>query len=266
MGPPAIAPGVPRDYYERIAEVDEHHWWYRGMLSIEFVILGERLLRPDQRLLDAGCGTGGLLRYVAEARSFASLAGVDLGSDAIAIARRRVPSARLEVAPLRELPFEDSSFDLVVMHDVLQHVDEREVPASLVELRRVLAADGVLLLRTNGSRRLRREREDWRAYDRAALEETLREAGFECQRITYANMLLSIFAALRRRVPHAPTETSSGVPPADESAFKRQIGFLLLAAEARWLARPGRRLPYGHNLLAVAFASGTANRASSGAG
>jgi ubiquinone/menaquinone biosynthesis C-methylase UbiE len=256
MGSRAIAPGVPRDYYERIAAVDEHHWWYRGMLAVEFVLLGKRLAQPDQRLLDAGCGTGGFLRYAAETGSFASLAGVDVGSDAIEITRRRVPSARLEVAPLRELPFEDSAFDLVVMHDVLQHVDEREVLLSLAELRRVLAPDGALLVRTNGSRRLRREREDWRAYDRKALVATLEEGGFECERVTYANMPLSVLAALRGRVPHAPTETRSGVPPVDRSALKRAIGSLLLAAEARWLARPRRSLPYGHNLLAVAVVSG----------
>jgi hypothetical protein len=138
------------------------------------------------------------------------------------------------------------------MHDVLQHVDEHEIGDSLGELHRVLAPDGALLLRTNGSRRLRRERDDWRAYDRETLEKTLRENGFECERITYANLLLSVLAALRGRVPHAPTETRSGVPPADQSALKRAIGSRLLAAEERWLARPGRRLPYGHNLLAVA--------------
>jgi ubiquinone/menaquinone biosynthesis C-methylase UbiE len=251
MQAPTIAPGVPSDYYDRIAEVDERHWWYRGMLAIECALLGDRLSRPGQTLLDVGCGTGGFLHWAAESGSFASVAGVDLGSSAVDFARRRVPEADLQVAPMRELPFASSSFDLVVTHDVLQHVHEREVAESLRELRRVLAPGGALLLRTNGARRLRVERADWRAYSRSALAETLTNAGLACERITYANLALSLFAAARRRAPHAPTESSSGVPSTD-GRLKSAIGSNLLAAEARWLARPGRSLPFGHNLLALA--------------
>ena len=255
MEAPAIAPGVPSDYYERIAEVDERHWWYQGMLALECALLGDRLSRRGQRLLDAGCGTGGMLRWALESGSFDSVAGVDLGSDAIEIARRRAPAADLRVAPLRELPFEDSSFDLIVSHDVLQHIHERELDASLGELRRVLAPGGAFLLRTNGSRRLRRERDDWRAYSRDALEQTLNQGGFVCERITYVNVLVSLLAVLRGRAPHAPSEERHGVPSMEEGALRRAVGSRLLAAEARWLSRPGRSVPFGHNLLAVAVSA-----------
>jgi SAM-dependent methyltransferase len=252
MNAPTIAPGVPADYYERIAEVDERHWWYRSMLAIEFALLGDRVSRAAQRLLDAGCGTGGFLHWAADSGLFASVAGVDLGSEAIDLARRRVPEADLRVAPMRELPFAAASFDLVVMHDVLQHIHASEIDESLRELRRVLSPDGVLLLRTNGSRRLRTEREDWRAYDLDSLEETLHRGGFKCERITYANFVLSLLAAARGRSPHAPTETRHGVPPHDEGSIKSAIGRFLLGAEERWLSRAGRSLPFGHNLLTVA--------------
>ena len=62
-----LAPGIPKDYYRRIFEDEERHWWYRGMLSITAALLGERLTRPGQRLLDAGCGTGGFLELGARA-------------------------------------------------------------------------------------------------------------------------------------------------------------------------------------------------------
>jgi SAM-dependent methyltransferase len=254
MNAPAIAPGVPADYYERIADVDERHWWYHGMLAIECALLGHRLERREQRLLDAGCGTGGMLRWALDSGRFAEVAGADLGSDAIELARRRVPEADLRVAPLRELPFADGSFDLIVSHDVLQHIHERELDESLRELHRVLAPEGALLLRTNGSRRLRRERDDWRAYDRAGLEETLRRGGFACERITYVNAVISLAAVVRGRAPHAPSETRHGVPPVDQGRLRSAVGRRLLAAETRWLSPPGRSLPFGHNLIAVAIA------------
>src|SRR5438093_7588237 len=211
MSEGALAPGVPPDYYERIAEVEDRHWWYLGMRRITAALIGDRLRRPGGRILDAGCGTGGLLRWALDLGSFDSAAGIDIGATAIELARRRVPEADLRVGSLRELPFGDGTFDLAIMNDVLQHVPEDEVDASLSELRRVLGSGGALLLRTNGARRLRRERDDWRAYDRATLRAELVRAGFVVERVTYANMLLSLVAGLSGRTPHAPSETSHGI-------------------------------------------------------
>jgi len=250
MTSPATASGIPSDYYNRLADVDESHWWYQGMHAISRAMLGERL-RPGLRVLDAGCGTGGFLRFLLEECRFSTAAGVDIGSAAIALARRRVPEADLRVAPLRALPFTDESFDLVVTNDVLQHVPEEDVAASLRELRRVLATEGSLLVRTNGSRRLRRERSDWRAYDRATLRRELEVAGFVVERLTYANAALSLLAAARGRVPHAPSEERHGIPAGTTGGLAAAVGRSTLRAEARWI-ESGRALPSGHTLFALA--------------
>jgi len=249
---PALAPGIPASYYQRILENEQGHWWYRGMLAITAALLGERLGRPGQRLLDAGCGTGGFLRWALARGSIASAAGVDIGSAAVQLARASLPGVDLRPAPLKSLPFEDRSFDLVVSNDVLQHVHEDELEQSVGELRRVLTANGTLLLRTNGARRLERERDDWRRYDRRSLERQLVQAGFACERLTYANTVLSLYGLARGRSPHAPSETADGIPDSRPSPLVSAIGGRLLAAEARWLSGRGRRLPYGHTLFAVA--------------
>src|SRR2546425_868787 len=103
----ALAPGVPADYYQRIYAAEERHWWHLGMREITRSLLGDRLTRPGSRLLDAGCGTGGFLRWALDSGSFAFAAGVDLGSAAIELARERVPDAELTVAALTALPFDD---------------------------------------------------------------------------------------------------------------------------------------------------------------
>ncbi len=242
-------PNVPGDYYRRLRDAEEHHWWSDGMRAITASLLDGRL---HGVLLDAGCGAGGFLAWVREQGTFARLCGVDVSSEAVELARQAVPDAEIDVAPVHELPFADDSFDVVVLADVLQHVAERDVDSSLRELRRVLRPDGVLLVRTNGSRTGRRVRDDWRLYDARSLTDTLTRAGLRVDRLTHANMVLSALG----REPAPPTESSCGIP-APAGRLRAAVGTGLLQAEARYLRVPGRSLPRGHTLFAVASRPGS---------
>jgi SAM-dependent methyltransferase len=252
MSAPSLT-GLPDDYYRSLFAVEEQHWWHRGMREITRALLGERLARPNVRLLDAGCGTGGFLRWASEVASPARLAGVDLSAEAVALAGARVPAADLQVATVAALPFADGAFDVVFLNDVLQHVHEDELATSVRELGRVLAAGGALLVRTNGARHGRRSAADWRLYDAQALSSVLAEGGLRCERLTYANALGSLWAATRGHGPKPPSGSSHGIPAASPG-LAGAVMYRSLALEARFLRRHGRRLPYGHTLLAVAVA------------
>jgi SAM-dependent methyltransferase len=95
-----------------------------------------------KRVLEVGCGAGtDLVRF---ARGGAIVAGVDLSSSAIALARRNFEQQGL-TADLREadgehLPFPDDSFDLVYAHGVLQYTANSRALAG--ECRRVLKPGG----------------------------------------------------------------------------------------------------------------------------
>lgn len=234
---------VPADYYRRLHEVDSRHWWHLGMRSIEAALLAGRL---QGSVLDAGCGTGGFLAWAAARGTFTRLCGVDISAEAVELAREVAPAAELHVASLDRLPFGDGEFDLAVSHDVLQHVPEDVLDAGLRELRRVIRPGGTLLVRTNGDRSARRERDDWRAYDAAMLAADLRRAGFAVRRVTHANALLS----LAESPPRAPTGERCGIP-ARSGPVRAAVGSALLRAEATVVGRGGR-LPFGHTLFALA--------------
>lgn len=242
-----LAPGVPNDYYKRIHDVEDDHWWFEGMRAISRTLLAGRL---SGQVLDAGCGTGGYLRWLLDNGAFSGAAGVDVASEAIQFARARVPEAELHVAPLSSVPFAGGQFDLVVANDVLQHIDEPETAGSMAELHRVLRPGGTLLARTNGSRRLRRERSDWRAYDAGTLRRQFEDGGFTVERITYANCLPSLWGRSRGRVPHAPSDERHGIPVADPP-LRSTVGRRLLQLEALVLSLPVIEIPYGHTLFAL---------------
>jgi SAM-dependent methyltransferase len=243
--------GLPADYYRRILEVERSNWWHRGMRDIASALLGDRLARGG-RLLDAGCGTGGVLAWLRGAGPFGSLAGADIAGEAIEFARGQVPEADLRVAPLDAMGWDDASFDLVVCNDVLQHVPSARLGASVSELARVIAPGGALLVRTGGARATRSERDDWRIFDADGLRSALHAGGLAVERITYANGAGSLAAAARGASPKAPSHESSGIPVGGRSRA-RDPRYLALRAEAAWLAGgEDRAIPYGHTLLALA--------------
>ncbi|MHC4247744.1 MAG: class I SAM-dependent methyltransferase [Planctomycetota bacterium] len=102
-------------------------------------------LRPGERVLDAGSGTGNLsIRMQAEDARVVSL---DFSPVALAAHRRKDPSAEQVRASLEaQLPLSDSSFDVVTCTSVLPVLSEDGVDLALRELRRVLRPGGRLVI------------------------------------------------------------------------------------------------------------------------
>lgn len=131
--------------YKEMYAVEDHHWWFRARRKIVCHTL-TRLVPPSigskPRLLDLGCGCGANL--AAFARHFDAW-GMDFSPPAAAFARRRVGLRVCLGALPNELPFRADSFDVVVMTDVLEHLDDdRSAVASAMTLLR----DGGIFLAT----------------------------------------------------------------------------------------------------------------------
>jgi ubiquinone/menaquinone biosynthesis C-methylase UbiE len=107
--------------------------------------------RPEDRILDAGCGF--CYHTVRLARCAAQITAVDFSPAALDAARHTIAEAgiadkvELKQADLTALPFDDSSFDFVVSWGVIMHVPEME--KALAELARVLKPGGILVLCEN---------------------------------------------------------------------------------------------------------------------
>lgn len=97
-------------------------------------------LTPDS-LLDAGCGEGETLARLADLLP-ERVAAIDLSEEAAGFAARRLPAAEVLAGSVYELPFDASSFDLVLCLEVFEHL--REPATALEELARVSRGDVIV--------------------------------------------------------------------------------------------------------------------------
>jgi SAM-dependent methyltransferase len=133
---------MERVVYDRMAELDETHWWYRARREILATLIQRRIPLPEgAKLLEIGCGTGHNLQMLAR---FGEVDGIELDPQARAIASARLgkPIGGSPLPQLEGVP--DAGYDLVAVLDVIEHVEEdRE---SLETIARKLKAGGRILI------------------------------------------------------------------------------------------------------------------------
>lgn len=118
----------------------ERSYSSRMLPSIEKALNAIPALPPDARLLDIGCGHGGLTLMVGKRLGVAGIHGLDLDVRAVAGARAAgVDAVRWDIRNI-PLPHDDASFEVVSMFGVLDYVPTFDVV--LREIRRLLQPDG----------------------------------------------------------------------------------------------------------------------------
>ncbi len=123
------------------AIIRERDWLLAKLLDKAGLLpLGQR------RVLDVGCGTGGVLAgFQHWGATPKNLVGVDLLAERISMAQRSFPDMSFQQANAEDLPFSDSSFDLIVLYTVLSSVLSAEMSLHIVrQVARVLRPGGAI--------------------------------------------------------------------------------------------------------------------------
>jgi len=99
-------------------------------------------IKPGQRVLDVGCGSGALVAELAQRLGAENVTGIDPSEPFVEAAQDRVPGARLVVGSAESLPFADGEFDATLSQLVVNFLTQPE--QGLGEMVRVTRAGGVV--------------------------------------------------------------------------------------------------------------------------
>jgi SAM-dependent methyltransferase len=226
-------------------------WWFAAAhANLRTLARGLGSSTAPDRVLDAGCGTGGLLAKLAADRPAAVVIGLD--ADQAACGRAKAKSARpVCCGSVNELPFADAAFAAIFSADVLCHrdVDERQ---ALMQFHRCLTPGGILVLNLPAYRWMLSRHDDAvynvRRYTRRGAARLLRDAGFRLLYASYWNVVLfPLMVITRKLLPlRGIASDVKSYPAPIEALCRAATGF------ERALLKGGLRFPFGGSLIAIA--------------
>lgn len=235
--------------YRKMADVEDRMWYYRALHRHVARSLVASGLPPDAAILDAGCGTGGLLRHLHAAQPAWKLSGVDLSPLACRLAHERT-TATISEGSVTRLPLANESYSAITSCDVLCQVEQPG--AALHEFSRCLRPGGIVVLTMPAYQWMYsyhdREVGNLRRYTGDEVAALFRTAGLQPIYRSYWNTLPFPLAVLRRKIfsPAGPASDVRLYPAPLEAMFNA-----MMSIEHTWL-RAGGRLPFGSTVLVVA--------------
>ena len=131
--------------YHTMRELEDTYWWYRVLRAEAVTDVAFRYPTGMRcELLDAGCGTGGMLDALREAHPECEMTGLDVSGVAVEYCRER-GFGHVINGSVDGMPFSDASFDMVLSLDVLYHREVSEERA-VSEIARVVKPGGYVIL------------------------------------------------------------------------------------------------------------------------
>jgi SAM-dependent methyltransferase len=231
--------------YLRMARVEADMWWYTSLhADLLDLVRGHFGAGRSMRILDAGCGTGGFLRYL-RSHGYANCTGLDISPIAVDFCRQQgLEVLQGSIADQTALARAGSA-DLIVAMDVICSLPDQQQRVAFFQAASSQLNDGGMLIVQTPAFRCLGGIHDLavgvnQRYTKAEMQALLRLAGIDGYRLRYRMLLLAPLVLLARSLQRLRLRVGSKVtiesdvklPPAAVNTLL----FHLQRFEDRWLA------------------------------
>ena len=229
-------PDNPRTLHD----FEEKHWWYRARRNVILDLMRRCIKAREIRILDVGCGTGYMLRYLDR---WGAAEGLDINPDVKTFRK----SDRIVVMDFpKETPM--GKYAVVTAFDVLEHMDDDLAGARAIHC--LLREGGWFVLTVPALMALWSRHDEYhchrRRYSRSQLRSLLETSGFRIRKLSYFQSVLFLpvlFIRQFQRYGRAETDIKP-VSPVLNAILEFLFG--IERPLLRWID-----LPIGSSLIAL---------------
>jgi len=235
--------------YARMAAVEDKHWWFSARRSIVNSVLSSLPLPSTTDILEVGCGSGGNLAMLAQ---YGQVYAIEPEPEALAMAEKKGLAAIKPGLLPHDIPYEDKQFDLIVLLDVLEHVDDDR--QALQILRERLKPGGWLILTVPAFAWLWSQHDvshhHHRRYAKQELLGLARNTGLSIRKVSHFNFWLFPLIAMVRLIQRVGRQQGDSDGLSLPPPWLNRLLFTLFASERHLMRRTA--LPFGVSLLLCA--------------
>ena len=243
-----------RREYEVMAEVESNHWWYRILHSLVLESIERELMSPNIHVLDAGCGTGGLIHSL-KAAGYRQVKGFDLSPIAVDICQKKGLDVQLgslnDIATIQA----PSKFDVIISNDTLYYLSADQQSAFFKNANIRLNRGGLLMMNMPALAAFRGTHDRavgiLHRFNRLEVKELIKSAGFEALTLRYWPFSLSPAIFVVRAWQRLKYDPASLIKPLSDLKSHSVLLNTLLYRLIRLEIRLARNTPVGSSLFTV---------------